>query len=268
VLLSAVKMVYQYIAEYYFYCNEPAGIVSCTQLLYKKLCNGFYQRFAAPSAGRMKLPASAGIMNHRLLGKGGSMSRAAIPVRMAGVLILLFFILGCSGESGQKDVPYQEFYQNGKLKTAGTLKGGKKEGVWKEYSEDGTLANEYTYKNGLRQGISKRYYPSGALFAEFRYVNDKREGISKRYFTNAALQAEDNYRNDVREGISRIYDGNGKVWKEESYKDGKKDGPSITYFNDGRKKSIDIFKDGRKISRQKYDRQGNPESAQSAKDEE
>ena len=261
-----MKMVYLYIAEYYFYCNEP------TRYSIMYIIEWFIRNSAAVFSGTVSSYCGYQCLSikqvYHILRKGVCMSRFAIPITMAGVLIMLFFVLGCSGESGQKNGPYTAFYQNGKLKTAGAFKAGKKEGVWKEYAEDGTLTNEYNYQNGLREGISKRYYTSGALFAEFRYVNDKREGISKRYFTNAALQAEDNYRNDVREGISKSYNENGKLLKEESYKNGKKDGSCIIYNDDGKKRYIDIFKDGRKISREKFDRQGNPESKKSLQDAE
>ncbi|MCH2463773.1 MAG: hypothetical protein MK335_11105, partial [Gemmatimonadetes bacterium] len=48
-------------------------------------------------------------------------------------------------KAGSLDGPWEEYYENGRLKTRGTYKDGNRTGGWEEYYENGQLRMKRTY---------------------------------------------------------------------------------------------------------------------------
>ena len=55
-------------------------------------------------------------------------------------------------KDGVLDGPVESYWDNGQLRTKGTMKDGEKDGPWERYHENGKLRMKGTFKDGVRCG--------------------------------------------------------------------------------------------------------------------
>lgn len=168
--------------------------------------------------------------------------------------IVLIFIICFQFSYAQEDGHFEEFYEDGQLKTEGQYKNKKKDGAWKSYHPNGQLAKAYTYTHGKRdkeytaffddgkissetkktnnEFISKGYYESGSLFYE-RTIND---GFYKEYLESGGLKVESNFVNGELSGVWRQFYDSGELQWTVHYKNGYRNGDFQNYYTNGQLK--------------------------------
>ncbi len=122
----------------------------------------------------------------------------------------------------------QEFWDNGKLKTAGTFVESQyqrgswddlaEEGLVKRFSKDGQLSEETGYRDGRLDGEQKYYFANGKLAVERRYAKDQirmlkcydpsgKLELSEEYFEDGSLKSGGNEMSEKEleaKGICRV----------------------------------------------------------------
>jgi len=77
-------------------------------------------------------------------------------------------------DSGETDFVFQEFYANGKRKTAGKVSSFDPrlvfEGVVVKYNPAGRRVDVATYKNGMPLGMAYRYFENGKIHKQIEYL--------------------------------------------------------------------------------------------------
>jgi antitoxin component YwqK of YwqJK toxin-antitoxin module len=106
---------------------------------------------------------------------------------------------------GGKQLDVQEFWDNGKIKTAGTfVESQYQSGSWDSlveegrvmrYSKDGVLQEERTYREGRFDGDQRIYFASGKLAVEQRYEKDEIR-MTKCYDPTGKLELTEEYYED------------------------------------------------------------------------
>lgn len=105
-----------------------------------------------------------------------------------------------------------EKWDNGNLKSKGTLKCGKEIGKWEHFHEDGTKKSTYQYDR-----------------------KDKLTGKYVEYYKNGQIKTTGYYRDGKKSGTWSTYYDNGKVDSEGYYSNGKKSGKWIEHTAAGKK---------------------------------
>lgn len=114
-----------------------------------------------------------------------------------------------------------------------TKETGLREGPWKEYYEDGKLRAEGNYSNGVRTGGWKFYFRSGALEQEGRFNQKGRhEGEWKWYYESGKLLRIENYLDGVPDGPMTEFSENEEIIVQGEYLDGLEDGSWMYHFGD------------------------------------
>jgi antitoxin component YwqK of YwqJK toxin-antitoxin module len=184
---------------------------------------------------------------------------------MKNLFLIIFFItvfLGCNNSQDRKVVEhyatgkervvldykdpadsttytYNEYYENGKLRTKVDFVKGIKTGEQKYYRQNGTLSAsiifsdngkceyrkeicengktsfEGKHEDGLFQGKMTWYYCSGAIRKTGEKVDSKEHGHWISYFENGKIEEEGDYYYGIKTGIWKTYDSSGKLIKQE-----------------------------------------------------
>ena len=138
-------------------------------------------------------------------------------------LIVLASMFIFFGNSSKENVRYyKEYYETGKTKSEGWVKGGAKTGYWKFYHNNGNLAEKGHYKNGQR--------------AEYWYF----------YSSNRVRSGEGHYSKGQKTDWWLYYDARGKLDYKCQLNVGKKDGYCIQYNNDNISSAVK-YTNGKKI---------------------
>lgn len=146
--------------------------------------------------------------------------------------------------NGRKDGPYSVYNSTGGVLSEGRYKAGELDGVQKVTMEDG-VRSEIPYENGKRNGLEKTWYPSGALMVESPWVDGELEGIVTFYYDSGAVQSSVPYYKGKREGVMKTFHENGKVQGEESYRNDELNGKSEFWRIDETPELSFNYRDGR-----------------------
>jgi len=73
-------------------------------------------------------------------------------------------------------VPFNRYYENGKLRAEGNYEYGEPNGSHKWFYEDGNIEGECNYKDGEKDGEKKEYYGNGdiksvSIYKKGRFIN-------------------------------------------------------------------------------------------------
>ena len=98
------------------------------------------------------------------------------------------------------DGPYEEYYENGQLKTKSTIRGGKVEGRWEEYYENGQLMTRGTIRDGKPDGPYEHYDENGQLQTKGTIKDGDREGPWEEYYENGQLMTRGTYKDGEQDG--------------------------------------------------------------------
>jgi antitoxin component YwqK of YwqJK toxin-antitoxin module len=137
---------------------------------------------------------------------------------------------------------------------------GVPDGIWQEYNENGTIKSEKVYRGGVLDGYAKEFDQSGKLVSSVHYdegkiIQDKNAdtlNIDERvtYYENKKVKSRYYFRNNIPIGIHRDYNEEGKVIKSVIYNengtivsrgiindDGSREGKWNHFFENGQVKS-------------------------------
>lgn len=176
---------------------------------------------------------------------------------------------GITSETGIKDGPWKEYYEDGKLRAEGKYKKGKAVGPWKFYFRSGKLEQEGNYNaRGNYEGVWRWYYESGNLLREEEYLDGKRDGEIVEYSDSGQviLKGEfiddleegnwkydmgdhiqqGTYANGMRQGEWTYFYSNGQLSYKGSFIEDNPNGKHSWYWENGRKKDEGIYLMGRK----------------------
>lgn len=168
--------------------------------------------------------------------------------------MFLIFIICFQFSYAQADGHFEEFFEDGQLKTEGQYKNKKKDGEWKSYHPNGQLAEVYTYTDGKRnreytaffidgkvsretkkinnEYITKGYHESGSLFYE-RTIPD---GFYKEYLESGVLKIESDYVDGELSGVWKQFYDTGELEWIVHYKSGYREGDYQHYYKNGQLK--------------------------------
>lgn len=158
-----------------------------------------------------------------------------------------------------------DYYDDGKVKIAGSYYMGIPEGVRREYDRMGNIIKSYFFINGkiilegiidekgLKQGEFKEYYETGVLSAEGRYKDSRPVGYWKYYYPGGNLYQEGEYDSKGRKtGKWLTYFDNGQIQKEEYFEKDLHEGEYKEYDVDGNIIVIGQFTEGEEQGKWTY----------------
>lgn len=148
--------------------------------------------------------------------------------------IYLFFVLCLINTIVYAQVPVEEFYENGVLKSVGYYNNNKREGVWKFYGRDGNLSRTGSFTNGKMNGIWNIYYNNEKVSASENYINGLKEGESTYFHFNGTIKELGDFKNDLREGLWKTFDENGKLRSSGKYEKDLQEGEWKIYYENGK----------------------------------
>lgn len=172
------------------------------------------------------------------------------------ILILPVFLMG--QPTGQENVNpdgYNKFYfDNGKISSEGTMRGGKPDGYWKTYFPNGKIKTEGNRKNFLLDSTWKFYNEDGKLITEIEYKTGKKNGIKRTHSPGGYIVSEELFENDIKQGASLYYFPSGKVKQRVQFDKGKEEGVAFEYDEEGIIINIIEYKLGFMRSQEKINR--------------
>jgi uncharacterized protein len=175
-----------------------------------------------------------------------------------------------TNKQGQKQGPWKDFYEDGKVKAERTFVNGKKSGYEKTFSSTGSLANIEKYEGDSLQKeapelttkleVRNEYYEDGSVKKTGTYLYDLPEGIHKEYSREGVITAAKIYKEGNllgeglideagnQHGLWTEYHSSGQVKGKGNYTNAIRTGEWVFYFPNGK-----IEQKG------KYDTRGRPE---------
>jgi hypothetical protein len=90
-------------------------------------------------------------------------------------------------KDGERDGPYEEYYENGQLTEKGTYKDGERDGPFEWYHENGQLMSRGTFSNGETDGPYENYHGNGQLSSKGTRKDGKLDGPFESYHENGQL---------------------------------------------------------------------------------
>ena len=112
---------------------------------------------------------------------------------------------------------WEEYYDNGQLRSIGNYIGSKKDGLWQEYYENGNLANMVNFKEGKKVGLLKNYYSDGQLKGRINYKEGMEHGMMELYHQNGKLMLEGFFKEANQISVWKYYDEDGKLINIETF---------------------------------------------------
>ena len=141
--------------------------------------------------------------------------------------------------------PIIEYHDDGKVEYAYTVdEKGQKQGPYEEYWDNGRLREKCTYKDGKKDGPYERYYDNGRLEIKCTYKDGEYNGQYESYWPNGQLFTKCSYKDGYEDGSCEKYQPNGRLWGKCTYKDGKEDGPYEAYHDNGQLREKGVYKMG------------------------
>ena len=168
---------------------------------------------------------------------------------------------------GNRHGVWRKYYNNDRIRYAGTFEHGKEVGVFKYFSASnsdnpiiikeyksnseladvsfftpgGALESKGLMKGKEREGKWLYYHADGkSIMSEENYVNGKLDGAYKTYYLSGELTEEATYKNGLLHGNYKKYAIKGFMYQDFNYSKGKLNGMA-TYYS---RKTGDLIKKG------------------------
>jgi antitoxin component YwqK of YwqJK toxin-antitoxin module/Tfp pilus assembly protein PilF len=156
---------------------------------------------------------------------------------------------------GDRNGPYQYFYENGLVNYEGYIVEDDKEFNQFNYYQDGKLMKIYTYISNILV-TAKGYKKDGTLDYEFNYNNIN--GEHKFEDNNSLVVVSNNYTNGIRNGKGVILEKNGTMIAEVNYQNDELHGEYKSYNPNGKIALESFYYSGKTHGFEKlYDLAGN-----------
>lgn len=133
-------------------------------------------------------------------------------------------------------------YENGQIKTKGTIKDGKADGKHTEWFKDGHMRSESNYKDGNE--LVRVKYKNGWKQYEINYKDGKAHGKFTAWHQNGQIDTESIFKDGKQDGISTSWYENGQIEVEHNHKDGKAHGKWTSWHQNGQIGSVSYHKNG------------------------
>ena len=105
--------------------------------------------------------------------------------------------------------PYEEFHENGKLKTKGNKDSkGQISGLVQNFSEKGFLTYESIYVKGNKDGIEKEFYESGEIKITRNFKSNLLDGEVNSFTESGKITSKYQYKNGLLHGEYFLFDEN------------------------------------------------------------
>lgn len=137
------------------------------------------------------------------------------------VLILATLFLFFGNPSKENMRYYKEYYQTGKKKAEGWVKGGAKTGYWKFYHDNGSVSEKGHYKNGQRDEYWYFYAPNRVRSKEGHYSKGQKTDWWLYYDVRGKLDYKCQLNIGKKNGYCIQY-SNGDISSAIKYTNGKK----------------------------------------------
>ncbi len=157
---------------------------------------------------------------------------------------------GIIGKSGTLEGEWEERYENGELKEAGTYENGLRTDKWKFYSEEGKLIQSGSFRKGKPHGEWKWYYRDATLRREENYRNGREDGMSVEYNNAGAIVSKGEYIDGLKEGEWYYHIGDHVI--KGSYNQGEKDGDWLGIYDNGKTQFKGSFQSGYAKGKHKF----------------
>ena len=171
---------------------------------------------------------------------------------------------GLIDKEGRRQKYWEEYYENGILKSKGKYKDGKRieeweyyfinekiqqkgkylknekpTGLWIWYYKEGNILREEYFRKGLEDGIMHEYTQEGKIITEGEYIDGLKDGLW--YYEMGDHIEEGNYLDGQKNGIWTYHYTNGKINFEGSFIDGVEDGKHKYFYDTGKLKKEEIY---------------------------
>jgi antitoxin component YwqK of YwqJK toxin-antitoxin module len=113
---------------------------------------------------------------------------------------------------------YEEYFDNGNVKTVMFLKNGEQDSITTLYFDDGKINEIRSFKDGLMHGKWETFNAKGQKLAEAWYLNDKKDGLWRIWDENGVLRYVMPYSNGHRSSTWTIYNEKGEITEQKDYK--------------------------------------------------
>ena len=137
---------------------------------------------------------------------------------------------------------WQYFYENGKLRMTGEILHFKNHGKWNYFHENGEKYMEGTLENGLKQGFWSIYYDNGKLKSKGNYQKGHPIGTWEYFYEDGTQKAVTDYHQG--RGLYREYYKSGQLKMQGILQDGKSDSTWNYYYENGKLKASGTERSG------------------------
>ena len=164
-----------------------------------------------------------------------------------GILALALLVAaGWAGNAAAEapDGTTNVYYDNGRIRSQTTYRGGVPEGPYRLYYEDGVLAEEGNYLADQPDGTVRKFAPEGFMTLEGEYRAGALHGMARKFYPDGGVDKEWSYEEGRRSGPARTYYPDGKLQEEAFYRDDRLDGTLKRYFENGAVQEEIIFVNG------------------------
>ncbi|MCK9612414.1 MAG: hypothetical protein PHR81_00220 [Bacteroidales bacterium] len=136
--------------------------------------------------------------------------------------------------SQEGEITKSYIFKNGVVIGMGIVdESGYKQGPWKEYFDNGQVEGEGIYANSLKQGQWNYYFRSGKIEQKGTYnKNGKPEGRWIWYYESGNVRREEYYKNGLYDGKHLELSDSEKVIVSGEYVEGEEEGPWIYEVGD------------------------------------
>jgi antitoxin component YwqK of YwqJK toxin-antitoxin module len=146
------------------------------------------------------------------------------------------------------DGKYEEWFEDGALKTQGEYAGGRETGAWTSWHQlpdpkpgeprpkptDHTLASKNVYVRGELEGKQLLYHENGQQQLEVIYHTGRREGSWTEWYDSGQVRAIGEFYHDQTHGEVTYWFEDGSPWAINNYFRGKPVGHWVEWDRDGK----------------------------------
>lgn len=142
-----------------------------------------------------------------------------------------------------------EYFPNGKTKVTWTEPIGSdssivKHGVFQNYYDNGQLKSRVEYVDGRENGLMTTWQNDGKLISTLSYKDGLLDGICTYYDTDGRKMSSGTYRRGKEDGVFTLFYPSGKIQGKTSWKDGVQHGPYEVWWENGQMAKLGQTKDG------------------------
>jgi uncharacterized protein len=221
--------------------------------------NEFYENGKVKRQGFYRKDTPVGI--HKFYDENGNIIRADI-FNDKGIIVST----GLLTEDGKKEGLWNNFYEDGRVKSVGNFKNNRQVGEWKFLFKNGGQEQKGSFKNGQFDGEWKWFYGNNKTLRIEEFENGKRNGkfiefneLGDTITLGSYLDDEKNgyweykigddiekgnFIAGLKEGIWKEYYASGVLEQECNFVQGNPDGKVTLYYENGKVKEEQYYVNG------------------------